>query len=42
VISYRSVEAILRHHLDRGADDAAQELALLPRHGNIRGSDYCH
>ncbi len=41
-ISYRSVEAILRHHLDRVADDASQELALLPRHGNIRGSDYYH
>ena len=41
-ISYRSVEAILRHHLDRVADDATRELPLLPRHGNIRGSGYYH
>ena len=41
-ISYRSVEAILRHHLDRVADDATRELPLLPRHGNIRGPDYYH
>ena len=41
-ISYRSVEAILRHHLDRVADDATRELPLLPRHGNIRGADYYH
>jgi transposase len=40
-ISYRSVEAILRHHLDR-VDDAVQELPLLPSHGNIRGSGYYH
>jgi hypothetical protein len=36
------VEAILRHHLDRVADDATRELPLLPRHGNIRGPDYYH
>jgi transposase len=41
-ISYRSVEAILRHHLDRVADDGAQTPSLLPRHGNIRGADYYH
>ena len=40
-ISYRSVEAILRHHLDRVADDAAQTPPL-PRHGNIRGAHYYH
>lgn len=41
-ISYRSVEAILRHNLDRVADDGAQRPPPLPRHGNIRGANYYH
>lgn len=41
-ISYRSVEAILKHNLDAPgtADSPAPE--PLPRHANIRGPRYYH
>jgi transposase len=39
--SYRSVEAILKHNLDR-SDDAAAPEAPLPAHGNVRGGSYYH
>jgi transposase len=39
-ISYRSVEAILKHNLD--AQGTAEPPAPLPRHANIRGPRYYH
>jgi transposase len=40
--SYRSVEAILKNNLDRADDEAVEEQAALPPHGNVRGSSHYH
>ena len=41
-VSYRSVQAILRHNLDRIDDGLSSAPQPLPRHGNIRGPRYYH
>ena len=41
-LSYRSVEAILKNHLDRLDDEGIDPPRPLPRHGNVRGSGYYH
>ena len=41
-LSYRSVEAILKNHLDRLDHEVVDTPRPLPRHGNIRGSGYYH
>ena len=40
--SYKSIESILRHGLERKAVPEQQELELSIEHENIRGSDYYH
>ena len=40
--SYKSIESILRHGLDRNALPKPQELELTIEHDNIRGSGYYH
>jgi transposase len=41
-ISYRSVEAILKHKLDEQETTAASAHEPLPLHANIRGPRYYH
>ena len=40
-LSYRSVAAILQHHLD-GVDESPKEAPALPLHENVRGARYYH
>jgi transposase len=40
--SYRSLTTILAHNLDLQPLEEPAEVAALPRHGNVRGSDYYH
>jgi transposase len=39
--SYKSVAAILQHHLEE-VEAAHEDKGALPEHGNVRGADYYH